>query len=104
VQPLPTGAEVIIAPGGADVVASAGEATHSRGGCLRWRDHQCHLLPVYRLFGFNGLAVTPIGGRGRGPIRSSACPKAIAAGAEVVDVVGGAVWSQLPARLLLVWR
>jgi hypothetical protein len=59
VQPLPTGAEVITAPGGADVVASTGEATHSRGGCLRWRDRQCHLLPVLRLFGFNGLTVTP---------------------------------------------
>jgi hypothetical protein len=46
VQPLPTGAEVIAAPSGADVVASAGEATHSRGGCLRWRDRQCHLLSV----------------------------------------------------------
>jgi hypothetical protein len=36
VQPLPTGAEVVTAPGRADVVASASEATHSRGGCLRW--------------------------------------------------------------------
>jgi hypothetical protein len=59
VQPLPTVVEVITAPGRADVVASAGEATHCRGGCLRWRDRQCHLLPVLRLFGFNGLAVTP---------------------------------------------
>jgi hypothetical protein len=36
VQPLPIGAEVITASGGAYVVASAGEATHCRGGCLRW--------------------------------------------------------------------
>jgi hypothetical protein len=64
VQPLPTGVEVITAPSGADVVASASEATHSRGGCLCWRDRQCHLLPVLRLFGFNGLAVTPHGRTG----------------------------------------
>jgi hypothetical protein len=55
VQPLPIGAEVVAATGGADVVASAGEATHCRGGCLRWRDRQCHLPPDLRLFGFNGL-------------------------------------------------
>jgi len=59
VQPLPIGAEVVAATGGADVVASAGEAAHYRGGCLRWRVHQCHLPPDLRLFGFNGLAVTP---------------------------------------------
>jgi hypothetical protein len=35
-QPLPIGAEVVAATGGADVVASAGEAAHCRGGCLRW--------------------------------------------------------------------
>jgi hypothetical protein len=43
VQPLPIGAEVVATTGGADVAASAGEATHCRGGCLRWRDRQCHL-------------------------------------------------------------
>jgi hypothetical protein len=59
VQPLPIGAEVITASGGADVVASAGEATHCRGGCLRWRDHQFHLPLDLWLFGFNGLTVTP---------------------------------------------
>jgi hypothetical protein len=36
VQPLPIGAEVIAATGGVDMVASAGEAAHCRGGCLRW--------------------------------------------------------------------
>jgi hypothetical protein len=115
VQPLPIGAEVVAATGGTDVVASAGEAAHCRGGCLRWRDRQCHMLPDLRPFGFNGLAVTPVGGRGRGPIRSSAHPEVIAAageplgaevivaaGAEVVTVIGGTVRSQLPARLLLV--
>jgi hypothetical protein len=109
VQPLPIGAEVVAATGGADVVASAGEATHYRGGCLRWRGRQCHLPPDLRPFGFNSLAVTPVGGRGRGPIRSSAHPEVItaageplraevvvAAGAEVVAVVGGAVRNQLP--------
>jgi hypothetical protein len=58
VQPLPIGAEVVAATGGADVAASAGEAAHCRCGCLRWRDRQCHLPPDLRLFGFNGLAVT----------------------------------------------
>jgi hypothetical protein len=38
VQPLPIGAEVVAATDGADVAASAGEAAHYRGGCLRWRD------------------------------------------------------------------
>jgi hypothetical protein len=30
---------------GTEVVATAGEAPHCRGGCLRWRDRQCHLPP-----------------------------------------------------------
>jgi hypothetical protein len=58
-QPLPIGAEVVTATGGADVVASAGEAAHCKGGCLRWRDRQCHLPQDLRLFGFNGLVVVP---------------------------------------------
>jgi hypothetical protein len=60
VQPLPIGAEVVTATGGTDVVASAGETAHCRGGCLRWRDRQCHMPPDPQLFGFNGLAVTPL--------------------------------------------
>jgi hypothetical protein len=76
----------------AEVVASAGgtvSATYCRSiGSLAL---MASLLP-------------PIGGWGQGPIRSSACPEAItaavwppgaevvvAAGAEVVDVVGGVV-------------
>jgi hypothetical protein len=59
VQPLPIGAEVVAASGGAGVVASAGEAAHYRGGCLRWRVRQCHLPPDLWVFGFNGLADTP---------------------------------------------
>jgi hypothetical protein len=43
-QPPPTGAEVA-AVIGAEVVAAAGEAARCRGGCLRWRDQQCHLPP-----------------------------------------------------------
>jgi hypothetical protein len=35
VQPLPIGAKVVASTGGADVVASAGEVAHCRGGCLR---------------------------------------------------------------------
>jgi hypothetical protein len=43
-QPPPTDAEVA-AVVGAEVVAAAGEAACCRGGCLRWRDHQCLLPP-----------------------------------------------------------
>jgi hypothetical protein len=57
-QQPPTGAEVGAAVG-AEVVAAAGEATRCRGGCLRRRDRQSHLPPSPRLFGFNGLVVTP---------------------------------------------
>jgi hypothetical protein len=53
-----TGAQVA-AIVGAEVVAAAGEAPHCRGGCLCWRDRQCHLSPGLRLFGFNGLIVAP---------------------------------------------
>jgi hypothetical protein len=55
-QSPPTGAEVD-AVVGAEVVAVAGEAARCRGGCLRWRDHQCHLPPSLQLFDFNGLVV-----------------------------------------------
>jgi hypothetical protein len=55
-QPPPTGAEVV-AVVDAEVVAATGEAARCRGGCLRWRDHQCHLPPS--LFVFNGLFVAP---------------------------------------------
>jgi hypothetical protein len=57
-QPPSTGAEVA-AVIGAEVVAAAGEVAPCRGGCLRCRGHQSHLLLSPRLFGFNGLAVTP---------------------------------------------
>jgi hypothetical protein len=53
-----TGAQVA-AVVGAEVVDAAGEAPHCRGGCLRWRDRQCHLPPDLWLFGFNGLVVAP---------------------------------------------
>jgi hypothetical protein len=53
------GTLVHVGGGGADVVAAAGEAAHCRGGCLHWRDRQCHLPPDPRLFGFNGLVVAP---------------------------------------------
>jgi hypothetical protein len=57
-QPPPTGT-VVAAVIGAEVVAAAGEAARCRGGCLCWRDHQCHLPPSLQLFGFNGLVVAP---------------------------------------------
>jgi hypothetical protein len=64
---------------GAEVVAIIGEASHYRCGCLRRRDRQCHLWLDLRLFGFNGLFSTLVGGWGRGPFHSSVCPRAIAA-------------------------
>jgi hypothetical protein len=79
VQPLPTGAEVIAAPAGlmwslplvrlptAEVVASAGETVSAT--CCR----------SFGSLALMALLLPPIGGRGRGPIRSSACPEAIAA-------------------------
>jgi hypothetical protein len=47
--------------GSEDLFARAEAAvTHRcRGGCRRWRDHQCHLPPSLQLFGFNGLVVAP---------------------------------------------
>jgi hypothetical protein len=46
-------------PTGTKVVTAAGEATPCRGGCLRWRGHQSHLLLSPQLFSFNGLVVAP---------------------------------------------
>jgi hypothetical protein len=57
-QPPSTDAEVA-AVVGAKVIAAAREAAPCRGGCLRCRDHQSHLLLSPRLFGFNGLTFTP---------------------------------------------
>jgi hypothetical protein len=57
-QPPSTGAKVAVVVG-AEVVAAVGEAAPCRGGCLRCRDHQSHLLLSPRLFGFNCLTVTP---------------------------------------------
>jgi hypothetical protein len=117
VQPLSIGAEVVATTGGDDVVASAGEAAHCRGGCLRWRDRQCHLPSDPDSLALMASLLPPVGGRGRGPIRSSAHPEVIAAtgeplgaevvvaaGAEVVAIVGGDVRRQLPTRLLPVQR
>jgi hypothetical protein len=94
------------------VVAAVGEAPHCRGGCLRWRDRQCHLPPDLRLFGFNGLVVAPIGTRGRGPFRSGVHAEMIAAawrvvsaevaatvGADVVASAGEPLGASFPAAL-----
>jgi hypothetical protein len=85
----------------AEVVASAGETVSAT-----YRRTPSPLALM-------ALLLPPVGGRGRGPIRSSThleviaaageplgAEVVIAAGAEVVAVVGGAVRSQLPARLL----
>jgi hypothetical protein len=95
-QPPPIGAEVVAAAGGAEVVAAAGEAAHCRGGCLRWRDRQCHLLPDLWLFGFNGLVVAPVGRRGRGPFRSGVC-------AEVIATAGESSVQRWPSPSVLMW-
>jgi hypothetical protein len=89
----------------AEVVASAGEIVSAT--CRQTTDSLALMTSLS----------PPVGGRGREPIRSSAHPKVIAAageplgaevvvaaGVEVVAAVGGAVRTQLPARLLLVQR
>jgi hypothetical protein len=76
-----TGAQVA-AVVGVEVVVAVGEAPHCRGGCLRRRDRQCHLLPDLRLFGFNGFLLPPVGRRGRGPSCSGAHAVMIAATGE----------------------
>jgi hypothetical protein len=60
----------------------AAVAHQCRGGCRRWWGHQCCLSPGLQLFGFNGLLSPPTGRRGRGPIRSGAHAKMIAAAGE----------------------
>jgi hypothetical protein len=57
-QPPSTGAKVAVVVC-AEVVPAAGEVAPCRGGCLCYRDHQSHPLLSPRLFGFNGLAVSP---------------------------------------------
>jgi hypothetical protein len=88
-----------------EVVASAGETVSAT--------YRQTLGPLALM----ASLLPPVGGRGRGPIRSSAHPEVIAAageplgaevvvaaGAEVIVVIGGAVWRQLPTRLLPVQR
>jgi anti-sigma-K factor RskA len=101
---------------GAEVVATAGEAARYRGGCLRWRDHQCHLPRSLQLFGFNDLVVAP-----RRETRARAfsqwrtcwgyrhCWRVV--GAEVAAAVGAGVVASAGEPLgasypvaLLVWR
>jgi hypothetical protein len=93
----------------ADVVASAGETVSAT-----YRQTSGSLSLMASLS-------PPVGVQGRGPIRSSAHPEVIAAAGEPLGAGslsllvqrwspssairrcrGGAVWSQLPARLLLV--
>jgi hypothetical protein len=76
-QPSPTGAEVA-AVVGAEVVAAAGEAAHYRGGCLRWRDHRCHLPPSSNSLALMASLSPPIGRWGRGPFRNGARAEVIA--------------------------
>jgi hypothetical protein len=89
----------------AEVVASTGETVSAT---CRWTLDSLALM---------ASLLPPVGGRRRGPIRSSAHPEVIAAageplgaevvvaaGAEVVAVIGGVVRRQLPMRLLPVQR
>jgi hypothetical protein len=105
-----TGAQV------AAVIGAAGEAPHCRGGCLRWRDRQCHLPPDLRLFGFNGLVVAPhrkTGARtfsqwrtcrgGRHCWRVVGAEAAVAVGADVVASTGEPLGASYPVALP-VWR
>jgi hypothetical protein len=65
---------------GAQVAAVVGaEVVAARGGCLRRRDRRCHLRSDLRLFGFDGLSLPLVWGRGRGTFHSSVCPEVIAA-------------------------
>jgi hypothetical protein len=101
---------------GAKVVATAGEAAHCRGGCLRWQDHQRHLPPSLQLFGFNGLVVAPRRKTGartfsqwrtcrgdRHCWRVVGAEVAAAIGAEVVASAGEPLGASYHAALL-VWR
>jgi hypothetical protein len=63
-QPPPIGVEVVTTVGGADVVAAAGEAAHCRGGCLCWRDRQCHLPPDPGSLALMASLSPPVGRRG----------------------------------------
>jgi hypothetical protein len=56
-------------------------------------DHQCHLLSCFQLHGLDGLVLTPVGGRERGPLCHGAHLKVVAAAgkplrAEVVAAAG----------------
>jgi hypothetical protein len=88
-----TGAEVAAAVG-AEVVAAAGEAPHCRGGCLRWRDRQCHRAS-------DSLALMaslspPVGRRGQGPFRSGVH-------AEVIATAGESSVQRWPPPSVLRW-
>jgi hypothetical protein len=103
---------VVAATGGARAIASAGEAATAE---VVASAGEAVSATCRRTFGPLALVASlspPVGGRGRGPIRSSAHPEVVAAageplraevvvaaGAEVVGVVGGAIQNQLPARL-----
>jgi hypothetical protein len=110
-----TGAQVA-AVVGAEVVTATGEAPHCRCGCLRWRDHQCHLPPGPRLFGFNGLVAAPrrkTGARtfsqwrtcrsGRHCWRVVGAEAAVAVSADVVASAGEPLGASYPVALP-VWR
>jgi hypothetical protein len=61
---------------GAQVAAVVGaEVVAVRGGCLRRQDRWRHLRSDLRLFGFDGLSLPLLWGRGRGPFHSSVCPE-----------------------------
>jgi hypothetical protein len=115
IRPYITGAQVA-AVVGAEVVAAAGEAPLCRGGCLRWRDRQCHLPPGLRVFGFNGLVAAPCRKTGARTIsqwctcggdchcwRVIGAGVAAAVGVEVVASAGEPLGASYPAALP-VWR
>jgi hypothetical protein len=45
-------------------------------------DHNHHLPPCSQLHGLDGLVLTPVGGRGRGPLRHGAHAEVVATAGE----------------------
>jgi hypothetical protein len=64
---------------GAEVVVAIGEASSAEAVASADETVGATCAPDLWLFGFNGWFSSLVGGRGRGPFRSSVCPEAIAA-------------------------
>jgi hypothetical protein len=69
----------VAAVAGAEVVATAGEASHAEVVASADETVSATCAPDLQLFGFNGWLSSLVRGRERGPFHSSICPEAIAA-------------------------